>query len=172
MDWDRVGEVALACFSQGWSFVAVALVVYYLGQTVKRIADRKGWRAEHASEASWFDATLPIQPVVVGALLMQIPFPVWEAIDSIGKVDGAWAEAAARGAYGALCGALCGQVFEIVQSLFRFGRKKLGISADGRATPVVELPKMVPSSTVSVVVPISERPTEPEPEDGPPDGAR
>lgn len=166
MDWDRIGEVALVVLTQGWSFAAVSLFVYYAGQSAKNLAARKGWRAEHESEASWFDATLPIQPVVVGALLMQIPFPVWTAIDGLGKDPdgGAWTEAAARLAYGALAGALSGQSFEIVQTLVRFFKKRAGVAEDGRRTPVVETPKMVPSSTVKVVEPADPdgRPTEPE----------
>lgn len=167
MDWDHIGEICLACFTQGWSFISVALFVYFAGQSAKNLAQRKGWRAAHEDEASWFDATLPMQPLLVGALLMQIPFPIWSAIDGLGKdpSGGVWTEAAARAAYGALAGALCGQIFEIIQTLIRFGRKRLGISDDGRKTPVSTAPKMVPSSSVVVVTPVSapdERATEPE----------
>ena len=28
MDWDRVGEIALLVFTQGWSFLAVSLAVF------------------------------------------------------------------------------------------------------------------------------------------------
>ncbi len=45
------------------------------------------------------------------------------------------------------------QLFEILQTLLRFGRKRLGISESGRTTPVVTTPKMVPSSTVMHVEP-------------------
>lgn len=165
MDWDHIGTIVLAVFTQGWSFLAVALTVYMLGQSAKNLAERKGWRAAHEDEASWFDATLPIQPLLVGSLLMQLPFPVWAAIDGLGKDPngGVWTEAAARLAYGALAGALCGQIFEIIQTLIRFGKKRLGIAEDGRKTPVTTIPKLVPSSSVVVVTPVSESATDPDP---------
>lgn len=160
MDWEHVGVVAVAVLTQGWSFVAVSLAVYSLGQSAKNLAERKGWRATHEDEASWFDATLPIQPIMVGALLMQIPFPVWQAIDGLDKdpASGTLVEAAARLAYGALAGALCGQIFEVIQTLLRFARKRLGLSESGRATPVTTVPKMVPSTSVVVVTPAAKDP--------------
>lgn len=165
MDWEHIVTVALSILTpvltQGWSFLAVALSVYYFGQSAKNLAERKGWRAMHADEASWFDATLPMQPIMVGALLMQIPFPVWAAIDGLDKdpTAGVFVEAAARLAYGALAGALCGQIFEVIQTLLKFGRKRLGLSESGRATVVSVAPKMVPSSTVVVVTPVAKDPS-------------
>jgi hypothetical protein len=131
-DFDTMWNVGVDAFEQLWSFVTVSLTVYYLGEVSKRIATARGWRGtkEHPS---LYDSLLPVTPIFAGALLMQIPFPVLNVIDALGKSDGWAVEAAARLGWGGLAGCLCGQVFETSQAFKRFLLARLGVA--GSTTP-------------------------------------
>jgi hypothetical protein len=108
---------------QGWSFVAVALLVYQIGVASKAIATRFGWRGP----GSWYDLTLRLHPLAGGALFGLIPLPTLDAIDSI---EGTAARIAARCGWFLLAGAVCGQVYESV----KFGSRWLQVRAGIRAT--------------------------------------
>lgn len=70
----------LIAFSlQNWSFIAAMLAFASIGIAMKRLipAHLKGWRR-------WFRATMPMHPVVAGALVGLIPgVPVGVPLDTI-----------------------------------------------------------------------------------------
>lgn len=146
---------------QLWSFLAVALAVNALGTVSKRIAERMGWRKYRRSDvakliataraadpsessgdvplpsdASWYDITLRMHPLVAGALFGFLPLPTLEVIDAIGKDPEAGPNAllAARCAWFMLAGALSGQVYEAVKFAFTEGRSRL-LALVGRTPP-------------------------------------
>lgn len=113
--------------AQGWSFVAVALLVYQIGVASKGVAKRLGWRGP----GSWYDLTLRLHPLAGGALFGLIPFPTLDVIDSI---EGTAARVAARCGWFMLAGALCGQVYEATKYGGRWLEARAGI-APGSTTP-------------------------------------
>jgi len=104
--------------AQYWSFVAVAFVVYLLGESSKRLAvwiKVRPATVKPTSEtppepdtlvAHLYDVSLPIQPLVVGAFFGFVPLPVpqWVGADIF-----------AHCGWFLLAGALCGQVYEAVK---------------------------------------------------------
>ncbi len=127
---------------QVWSFFAVALFIHALGVVSKRVAERLGWRryrnrdvhalvrtvqAANADEssgdvvlpadASWYDITLRIHPLIAGVLFGFLPLPTLHVIDSLGKDQdaGPYSLLAARCAWFMLAGAMEGQIYEIVK---------------------------------------------------------
>ena len=95
-----------------WSFVAVAIAVYLLGEVSKRIAKAIGWRPinpeQRSRAAIFYDATMPVHALIAGALfgLLAFPVPVWVGTDMI-----------ARCLYFTLAGALCGQLYEAAKRI-------------------------------------------------------
>jgi hypothetical protein len=140
--------------AQLWSFVAVALAVNALGSVSKRIADKMGWRQYRRSDvaklvaaarassiteqgsgdiplpadASWYDVTVRVHPLVIGALFGLLPLPTLTAIEEIAQNPDAGRSAllAARCAWFCLAGALSGQVYEAVKFAFTEGRHLIG----------------------------------------------
>lgn len=128
---------------QTWSFFAVALFIHALGVVSKRIAEHLGWRRYrtrdvHAlvrtvqeanaddvsssdvvlpADASWYDITLRLHPLIAGALFGLLPFPTLHVIDGLAKDPdaGPYALLAARCLWFMLAGALEGQIYEIVK---------------------------------------------------------
>lgn len=142
-----------SALEQLWSFVAVALAVHAFGRVSKRIADRFGWRRYRRSDiaklvsaargmssgdvplprdATWYDLTLRLHPVIAGALFGFLPLPSLNVIDALPAETGQLL--AARCAWFMLAGALCGQVYEAVKFAFTEGRARIfgifGKSAD------------------------------------------
>lgn len=137
--------------AQLWSFVAVALAVNALGTVSKRIADKLGWRSYRGrdvrkvlaaartsttgsdpdmplpADASWYDITLRLHPLIAGACFGFLPLPTLEVIDAIAKDPEAGPNAAlaARCAWFMLAGALSGQVYEAVKFAFSEGRARI-----------------------------------------------
>jgi len=172
--------------AQLWSFVAVALAVYALGSTSKRIADRFGWRkyrrrdvakmiaASKAtyrdapemiepssgdiplpSDASWYDITLRLHPLIGGALFGLLPLPTLHVIDEIAKDPeaGPYAFLAARCAWFMLAGALSGQVYEAIKFAFTEGRARL-LALIGRSPPPPPPPSFGPPPTITPPTPL------------------
>lgn len=126
--------------AQLWSFFAVAIIIYRLGKTSKAIAERLGWRsvrqagakpAERGDSeappgdpklATWYDLTLRLHPLIVGALFGFLPLPTLEIINTL---EGS-ALLAARCFWFMLAGALSGQVYESVKFGFREGKRRFG----------------------------------------------
>lgn len=176
---------------QLWSFVAVALAVYALGSTSKRIADHYGWRkyrrrdvakmiasakatyrdapeSEPSSgdiplpaDASWYDITLRLHPLIAGALFGLLPLPTLHAIEGIAKDPdgGEYAFLAAKCAWFMLSGALSGQVYEAVKFAFTEGRARL-LALLGRSPPPPPPPSFGPPPTITHPTPLD---TDPEP---------
>lgn len=132
---------AQSLVAQLWSFVAVAIGVYQLGQAFKVLADRMGWRrvrrrdvikvlADPASAApvpllaSNFDVALRVYPIVCGALFGFVPLPTLHVIDRLEEPSEL---VAARCAWFMLAGALSGQVYESVK--FGIEQAKLRVAA-------------------------------------------
>lgn len=139
---------AVPVFEQLWSFVAVGMVVYLLGNVSKKIADHYGWRhyrgrdvkslldkaraADESSgdvalpaDASWYDITLRLHPLVGGALFGLLPLPTIHVIDGMfkdGDVSGGYA---ARCLWFMLAGALSGQIYELVKFASTQGRARI-----------------------------------------------
>lgn len=114
--------------AQGWSFVAVALLVYQLGVASKAIAKRFGWRGP----GSWYDLTLRLHPLAAGALFGLIPLPVIEPIETI---EGTAAKVAARCGWFLLAGAVCGQVYEAVKFGGRWLEERAGVRSSTPSEP-------------------------------------
>jgi hypothetical protein len=88
------------------------------------------------SDASWYDITLRLHPLVVGALFGFLPLPTLNVIDGIAKDPEAGASAllAARCAWFMLAGALSGQIYEAVKFAFGEGRARI-LALFGRSPP-------------------------------------
>lgn len=117
---------------QLWTFVAVAIAIYHLGKVSKRIAEARGWRKVRSSarraavpetvEASWYDLTLRLHPLVSGAFFGVLPLPVLDAIEGI--EDGG-ARLVARCLWFSLAGALSGQIYEAIKFAAEEGKRKI-----------------------------------------------
>lgn len=170
--------------TQLWSFLAVALAVNALGTVSKRIATKLGWRRYRSSEvaallatyrdapreissggvalptdASWYDITLRLHPLVAGALFGLLPLPALNVIDALGKEGEASAYLAARCAWFMLAGALSGQVYEAVKFAFSTGRARI-LALVGR-TPA----PAAPAGPYRTAAPKDTEPTTPAPDD-------
>lgn len=139
---------AVPVFEQLWSFVAVAMAVYLFGNASKSVADHYGWRhyrgrdvkalldqARAAGEssadvplpadASWYDITLRLHPLVGGALFGLLPLPALHVIDKMFKEGDLSGGYAARCLWFMLAGALSGQIYELVKFAMTQGRARL-----------------------------------------------
>ncbi len=114
-------EIVLDVIAQFWSFLAVALIVWRLGQTAKLYAGARGWRAD----GSFFNVTLRIQPVIAGGMLGLLPWPTLRAIETIVEP----ARTMAMVGWFSLAGALSGQIYAAVQYGIEAARRKAGAQA-------------------------------------------
>jgi len=103
---------AASLVAQYWSFVVVAVFVYLLGESGKRLAfwmklrTPTGVPTPDTFLAHVYDVSLPVQPLIAGALFGFVPLPVpaWVGEDLV-----------AHCGWFLLAGALCGQVYEAIK---------------------------------------------------------
>lgn len=87
------------------------------------------------ADASWYDITLRVHPLVAGALFGLVPLPTLHVIDALAAED-LGSMIAARCAWFMLAGALSGQVYEAIKFAFTEGRTRLlGLIGRRPSTP-------------------------------------
>lgn len=66
MDWDKI----IALLSLHWPFLAVAFILGIVGEVIKGIVLGSGdEQIVHGKYAKWYKKTLPLHPIVSGAIL-------------------------------------------------------------------------------------------------------
>jgi hypothetical protein len=147
----------------------VALAVNALGIVSKQAAAKLGWRQYRSSDvkrlvgvaraaakypmrahyapflpkprdASWYDITLRVHPLIAGALFGFLPLPTLEVIDALEKDKGVGAVIAARCLWFCLAGALSGQLYGAIKFAFDEGKARLSNGSRGasRRAPAAE----------------------------------
>lgn len=146
-------DQVVAFFGATWTGFLVSALIIAGGQVSKAIARARGWRGEDRI----YDLTLRAHPIAVGFLLGLVPFPTFDAIDSIRPTV---AMVLVRCFYFAGWGCISGQLFELAKFAKKWARKYVELKTGVRVTTTPSDPPPVNGETTTPETPRAKREAE------------